>query len=248
MMISDIKLIENARHELVDRAAIALGVIALIVVPFSFTRAFVTGWAIIFNLGAILAVLLAVIGYFREKLSFQIKAGGMITILFIAGISNLFGGFIAVALIAFLTATFLCVTFYGLRYSVALIILGGSLIALKGVSITFGATFPQIDYNLYFNSMWGSLSIAAILVGFGLTVVLVQSRMNQMLENIIVESRTLKGLLPICAHCKKIRDDEGYWNQIEVFIHEHSEAEFSHGICYDCAIEFYPDIDFSSET
>jgi hypothetical protein len=46
--------------------------------------------------------------------------------------------------------------------------------------------------------------------------------------------RVLSGLLPICAWCKKIRDDQGYWSQVETYIHEHSEADFSHGICPDC--------------
>ncbi len=52
---------------------------------------------------------------------------------------------------------------------------------------------------------------------------------------------TLKGLLPICSACKKIRDDKGYWNQIEVYISEHSQAEFSHGICPECMKKLYPE-------
>ena len=67
------------------------------------------------------------------------------------------------------------------------------------------------------------------------------------LQGAIAKIRTLSGLLPICASCKKIRDDKGYWNQIETFIRDHSEAEFSHGICPDCARKLYPDLDFSSE-
>ena len=50
----------------------------------------------------------------------------------------------------------------------------------------------------------------------------------------------LSGFLPICASCKKIRDDKGYWNQIEAYIKDHSEAEFSHGICPECAKKMYP--------
>ena len=53
--------------------------------------------------------------------------------------------------------------------------------------------------------------------------------------------KTLSGFLPICASCKKIRDDKGYWNQIEAYISEHSEAEFSHGICPECTKKLYPD-------
>ncbi len=59
--------------------------------------------------------------------------------------------------------------------------------------------------------------------------------------------KTLSGLLPICSHCKKIRDDKGYWNQIESYIHEHSEAEFSHSICRECAEKYYPEMDLYDE-
>ena len=55
--------------------------------------------------------------------------------------------------------------------------------------------------------------------------------------------KQLSGLLPICAHCKKIRDDQGYWNQLESYIGDHSEAEFSHSICQECAKKYYPDMD-----
>jgi DNA-binding NtrC family response regulator len=60
------------------------------------------------------------------------------------------------------------------------------------------------------------------------------------LEHSMREIRKLRGFLPICANCKKIRDDKGYWTQVEVYISEHSEAEFSHGICPDCAQKMYP--------
>lgn len=52
--------------------------------------------------------------------------------------------------------------------------------------------------------------------------------------------RTLEGLLPICSHCKKIRDDKGYWAQIETYLSEHAGAQFSHGICPECSKKFYP--------
>lgn len=61
------------------------------------------------------------------------------------------------------------------------------------------------------------------------------------LNKALQEVKTLSGFLPICASCKKIRDDKGYWYQIEAYISEHSEAEFSHGICPECAQKLYPD-------
>jgi transcriptional regulator with GAF, ATPase, and Fis domain len=66
---------------------------------------------------------------------------------------------------------------------------------------------------------------------------------KEKVEEALAKVKKLSGLLPICSHCKKIRDDKGYWNQIENYIHEHSEAEFSHSICRECAKKHYPDFD-----
>lgn len=60
------------------------------------------------------------------------------------------------------------------------------------------------------------------------------------LKDALGEVKKLSGFLPICAYCKKIRDDKGYWKQIENYIRDHSEAEFSHSICQDCARKHYP--------
>jgi len=61
------------------------------------------------------------------------------------------------------------------------------------------------------------------------------------LQKALSEVKALSGLLPICSSCKKIRDDKGYWNQIEAYIRDHSEANFSHSICPDCAKKLYPE-------
>jgi hypothetical protein len=54
--------------------------------------------------------------------------------------------------------------------------------------------------------------------------------------------KSLSGLLPICASCKKIRDDKGYWSQVESYVQKHSDATFTHGICPDCIKKLYPDL------
>ena len=64
----------------------------------------------------------------------------------------------------------------------------------------------------------------------------------QSLLESLAKVKTLSGLLPICASCKKIRDDKDYWNQIETYIQNHSEAAFSHGICPQCVEKLYPDL------
>ena len=68
---------------------------------------------------------------------------------------------------------------------------------------------------------------------------IVNKRLSEALDHV----KKLSGLLPICAACKKIRDDAGYWHKIEAYIRDHSEADFSHSICPECARELYPDLD-----
>lgn len=66
---------------------------------------------------------------------------------------------------------------------------------------------------------------------------------NAELKEALAKIKTLSGFIPICASCKKIRDDQGYWSQLEVYIHEHSDAEFSHSYCPECIEKLYPQYD-----
>ena len=58
----------------------------------------------------------------------------------------------------------------------------------------------------------------------------------------LLKVKLLSGFLPICSGCKKIRDDKGYWNQIEAYMKDHSDAQFDHGICPKCAKKLYPEL------
>jgi len=78
----------------------------------------------------------------------------------------------------------------------------------------------------------------------------IEKEKTKLIENLkqaLNRVKTLSGLLPICMHCKKIRDDKGKWNQFESYIYKHSEADFSHSICPECANEQYPDYDIYEE-
>ncbi|MBF0497405.1 MAG: PAS domain-containing protein [Deltaproteobacteria bacterium] len=68
-----------------------------------------------------------------------------------------------------------------------------------------------------------------------------KEKVLQELQQALAEVKTLRGFIPICAHCKKIRDDEGYWKRLELYVEERTEAQFSHSICADCLSELYPD-------
>lgn len=74
------------------------------------------------------------------------------------------------------------------------------------------------------------------------------ARNNKELQDALANVKRLTGMLPICASCKKIRDDKGYWSQVESYVSEHTEAVFSHGICPECAKKLYPEFDLYPET
>jgi AmiR/NasT family two-component response regulator len=67
-------------------------------------------------------------------------------------------------------------------------------------------------------------------------------RVNQELQTALGEIKTLRGILPLCSFCKKIRTEEGTWENVDVYIHKHTEADISHGLCPDCLKEHYPEI------
>jgi len=64
---------------------------------------------------------------------------------------------------------------------------------------------------------------------------------NIELQQALAQIKTLHGILPICMHCKKIRDDKGYWSQVEVYVRDHTNAEFSHSLCPECMAVYYPE-------
>ena len=98
---------------------------------------------------------------------------------------------------------------------------------------------PMLPWSLAFATFGG-------LVGYYLAkkrqADAARSSLIVQLEASLSTIRKLSGLLPICASCKRIRDDKGYWNQLETYISEHSEAEFSHGFCPECMKKLYGDV------
>ncbi len=131
----------------------------------------------------------------------------------------------------------------GFRYSFC------SLLAILIIfEIAVGIVAP-VSYSLF---VVYNFFLPAIILIFAYIGYLVErvSRENFIvsakLRDSLSEVRTLSGLLPICAHCKRIRDDKGYWNQIDAYIRDHSEATLSHGICPSCVKEFYSDLDIET--
>lgn len=118
----------------------------------------------------------------------------------------------------------------------------GKVIGVIEVVATTTERFSQLDLVLT-ESLAGSAAIAienARLYSALQQELKEREKLIGDLQHALAHVKTLRGLLPICAHCKKIRDDRGYWNQIEAYIHSHTDADFSHGICPECLHKLYP--------
>ena len=134
---------------------------------------------------------------------------------------------------------------------------------IYGVSMLTRTYFWMLNpsYGIFDNTLFHSVFFASVMiyeVWFGILIMMMNNQrlglellesenglkyhVNE-LEKAISKIKVLKGLLPICATCKKIRDDQGNWNDLESYIDRHSEAQFSHGICPECAIKMRKELD-----
>lgn len=117
-------------------------------------------------------------------------------------------------------------------------------ITVTSILIVYDASV--LPFGIFLSALLpGTISPAIAYTFFRLLAQLEQAQVEK--ESVILELQAalanvkrLSGLLPICASCKKIRDDEGYWHQVEVYIQSHTEADFSHGTCPDCVRKLYP--------
>lgn len=114
-----------------------------------------------------------------------------------------------------------------------------------GASVRGVATIQSYSPNAYTQEDLHAFQALADHCGGALERLRVQEereRLIQQLQTALAQVKTLSGLLPICASCKKIRDDQGYWNQVEIYIRDRSDAHFTHSICPECVQKLYPDI------
>jgi hypothetical protein len=113
-----------------------------------------------------------------------------------------------------------------------------------GASVAFEIV-PQFYQTSWF---YGLLVVLITGTGFALYRIRVwqllkrEKELKESVDEALKRIKVLDGLIPICANCKKIRDDKGYWDQLEIYIQTHSEAQFTHGICPDCAQKYFPHI------
>ena len=114
-----------------------------------------------------------------------------------------------------------------------------------GITLTLGSETESMMHLGLVHALYYMVLPGLVVALFICLVMLNNQRLDQDHRLAVEEIKTLQGLIPICSHCKKVRDDKGYWNQIEAYISQRTEAQFSHSICPECAEKYYPEIDFS---
>ena len=113
--------------------------------------------------------------------------------------------------------------------------LDGKTVGIIGLA-NKSTAFTDADADIA--SVFGELAAIGLRLSRGRDLLLEK---NQKLEESMKRIKKLHGLLPMCAKCKNVRDDDGYWSQVEEYLTTHTDAEISHGLCPDCARELYPD-------
>ena len=242
--------LDRERRRWMLRLLSALGIVTLILL--GFLALFRTDWPLVFFDCILFIVLIVLFGLsFRDR-GIQVLINGAVV----------FYGIFMVILLAYggqSHATHMWPIFFPV---ISLSMLGarkGSIFALailflQGMVFALGRSFDFItEYSLSFMLSYVSVYLAIFLLSSILENLREkvqfrlreahekQKRLVSELQEKISEVQTLQGILPICAKCKKVRNDQGYWLQVEKYIQAYSDARLSHGLCPDCARELYPE-------
>lgn len=118
-----------------------------------------------------------------------------------------------------------------------------ALVTMSATDHASGTVFPSLLIEIWNDLVHLTFFVVIIFLVSRLKAEMDErSRLIGELRDALAEVRTLSGLLPICAWCKNIRDDKGYWNRVESYIEKRTGAEFTHGICPECARKVYPEL------
>ena len=249
---------DKIKDELINTLLLILSFVSIPALAFSISRFFHIGWQPAFLIQLILAILLILFAFYRKSISLYIKAGLLVFISLVVSVIAFFNFALSGSGFPFLLISVLiAVVFLGVKKTLWIFMLYVLTTLIIGLLFIKGIVVPKINtagYYTHFTSWLSALVSFSIITGLTIIILgnigqLLASKLtevekaNNELKRALEEINTLRGILPICSHCKKIRDDEGYWKQIEAYFQDHTEVKFSHGVCRECAKKYYPDMD-----
>ena len=255
---------ELLRDRLINKILVASTIVIISALASSQLRAMDIGWTYRDVLQFVAAGFITALTLARQKVGANHKA----LLLIIAFSAGAFPGVYTLGMLAgtifiFPTAAVIVAVFYSARATFTYLAVSLAFCCLVALRFCSGvATLPFSADRLITNYFHWFVYIICIGVSFVVAAVTINNyrrtmktlmeqigaqrdqlkKSNEELTDALKNVKILRGLLPICSYCKKIRDDKGYWNQLEAYIRDHSEAEFSHSVCEECAKKYYPNM------
>ena len=231
-----------------------LGYIVIPILLINLSRYFIVGWLFSFNIYIIGSIFILLISFNAKKFPYFFKISFLIFLFLIFAISQgiNFGmvGFMAEFL---LLTVFISVIFLHRKIAVLIFVLSG-LVCAGCAFLCINGVLPMVpDFEEQINTIpsWSSFLVTFIFMASIIILIagdignLLAEKISELekknveLKNANEEVTILQGILPICSMCKKVRDDQGYWYQVESYIENHSEARFSHSLCEVCSEKLY---------
>lgn len=233
---------KDLQEKILNKLLVILGIITIPYLTFSILRNFDIGWQAMFYVHIAVAPTVILCAKYRKSLKYTFKIVYLISVMFILALASTFYLGLSGFLVEYLMlAVFIAVIFKGKKGGIVTYIMGAITILGSGLLkvYEFIPPLPQAgSYSTYLSS-W-LVTIAGFTFVTAL-VILVAGEIGHLLADKFVELRSaneeidsLQKLLPICAKCKKIRDDKGFWNQVETYFHTHTDVKFTHGLCNEC--------------
>ena len=220
-----------------------------------------TGWLPIYNVHLFVILFFSVCWIYRRQLSFHIRVGILLFLFYLVGISGLFSfGLISAGIWWLILCTLIANMFYSLRTGIIHVGICLAIIVVAAVTITSGYIVVPFDANEYITrpSTWITLLVGCVALSILIisAVVTYQRAILGLLQEVehskkqkikllkkqqqaLDEIKALQSIIPICSNCRKVRDDEGFWENVEAYMHRRADIHFSHGLCPDCGQMLY---------
>jgi hypothetical protein len=235
--------------------------VSLIAGLFSIQRFRYTGWLPVYNLHLLIMVAYSFCWFYRRRFSFNTRVGIILLMFYLVGIGGLFSfGLIGAGIWWLILCTLIANMFYSLRTGMihAGICLG--IILVAAYTIINGYIVVPFDANNYITqpSTWLTLMVGCVALSMLIisAVVIYQRAILGLLQEVenskkqkikllakqqlaLDEIKALQSIIPICSNCRKVRDDEGFWENVEAYMHRRADIHFSHGLCPDCGQMLY---------
>lgn len=220
-----------------------------------------TGWLPVYSVHLFVILFYSTCWAFRKKLSFNVRVGIILFLFYLVGISGLFSfGLIGAGIWWLILCAFIANMFYSQRTGLIHVAACLCIILVAAMAVTSGVVVVPFDANRYIvqPSTWITLLVGC--VGLSLLIIAAvttyqnailgllqeversKQAKTQLLEKqqqALDEIKALQSIIPICSNCRKVRDDDGFWENVEAYMHRRADIRFSHGMCPDCGQRLY---------